>query len=108
MKKYYVVNHGQVVSQSWDLGEFEDIYDAKRFIIDSGFEDIDDGDTLCDGVQPDAYDGFWRQADGAECVDMLITDDSIEGVPAGLWWFDDDPDTFYERDGSEWKDDDDE
>lgn len=109
MKKYYIVKFGQVVSTAELLGEYEEIWDAKE----DAFERMNDGDLLV-GFPADAdveytdnygYDTVkWKDADEDERAFLRETDDSIEDVPSGLYyWSDDNQDTtFYEPDGSRW------
>lgn len=96
-KTYWIVTHGEVVSQAGELGEFENIAEAKE----AAFAEMYDGDTLCDAIQPDKFKGFWREADDCESVTLWRCDDSFPAVMVGLWWWSDDPDTFLEDDGSE-------
>ena len=109
MKKYYIVEFGKVVSTATFLGEYEEIWDAK----DDAFGKMGDSDMLVgfpadfETEYTDEY-GYntvkWEEADEAERTRLLKTDDSMEGVPAGLYYWEDDTQdtTYYNADGTKW------
>lgn len=107
MKKYYIVNLGEVVSTAKYFGKFEDLSDAKE----KAFAEMAEGEVLAEYNEDD--DPLYTDTYGYETVDLdkaldraelCQTDDSMEDIPAGLWyWSDDNQDTtFYEADGTIW------
>ncbi len=111
--KFYITTHGEVVSTSEYFGKYEDLYDAKQ----AAFEQMSDGEELIGfdedldksdyWEQDSRFDEYWSvNTDKADCcVTLRRTDDSIEGVSEGLYfWYGEgeDYETFYNSDGTEW------
>lgn len=115
MKKYYIVNFNEQpnpIDTAEFLGEYEDMGYAK----DDAFAKMDDEDMLVgfdSNIEPEYTDDFGfnrvklELADDEEKVFLRRTDESIEDIPAGLWYWSDelffsDP-TYYTRDGKKWE-----
>ena len=109
MKKYYIVNFGEVVSTAELLGEYEEIWEAK----DDAFKKMGDGDMLVGfplDVNAEYTDNYgyntvrWENADDDEKAYLCKMDNSIDELE-GLWYWSDDVEqdtTFYNSDGSRW------
>lgn len=111
LKKYYIVEFGEVVSTANFLGNYKEIWDAKE----DAFSEMGDGDLLVgfDGdIDAEITDEYGYKtvnlslAKDDEKVRLLKTDSSMD-VPAGLYfWEDDTEDTYYyNADGSRWEED---
>lgn len=105
--KVYLLEHGEVVTTAKFLGFAEDIQEAKEEFFDF----VGGGDTIacCDDDADPLYDDQWGFTgicgdDIIEEATLYANDGTIEGIPesANVYWWSDDPETWYDENGEEW------
>lgn len=105
--KVYLLEHGEVVTTAKFLGFAEDIQEAKEEF----FAFVTSGDTIacCDDDSDPLYTDQWGLAgicgdDIIEEATLYANDGTIEGIPesAKIFWWSDDPETWYDENGEEW------